>query len=107
MVRLFLVSSEVALPFLGGVVGRRTEFVWFAWCEARSCLAFATVQTKGRAYTRPASGTTKRLDKNASARPSWGAHQRCLVREFGRFEADQQPKLRKLNFLGSCYIESI
>jgi hypothetical protein len=50
----------------------------------------------GRTYARPRSGTARRPEKNASARPTRGALQRCLFPETGGFDLDQQPKRREI-----------
>ena len=72
---LFFVSSEVALPFLGGVVGRRTEFVWFVWCDAGCCLRSRPYKRRGVTYSRSLSGTGMPLQERFQTRPMWACLQ--------------------------------
>ena len=61
----------------------------------------------GRAYARPRSGTARRPEKNASARPSWGVLQRCLFLETGGFDLDQQPKRREIALVVKMSLSSL
>jgi hypothetical protein len=60
----------------------------------------------GRAYSRPTSGTTKCPEKNAFNTPRSGrASSAAFSIKIGRFEVDQQPKLREIDLVklsGRC-----